>query len=424
LKELIRLRSRAERHSKSKSPSKRKVFTLKRAGLLVGGAVLCFTIGIGLSYVTTHFNKQQAAELPSEAPPSSTTPTVPPKEQTTKPSPTTAPSAIPVVPTSPTPTPNTGAGSQVKLSFVGDVLLASRVEDEMKKFGYDYPYSAVKDYLQKADYTVANLESPFTTRGEAQVKQYAFRSSPLAIPALVQSGIDMVNLANNHILDYGEVGLLDTMKELDKAGIRRIGAGADADEAYKPIIVDKQGIKIAFLGFSRVVPDQSWKAGKNHPGVAETYSHVVPVESIKKAREQADLVVVIAHWGIEREDNPDKNQKELAHRYIDAGADLIVGGHPHVVQGFEQYKGKWIAYSLGNFIFTLNPNSKTWNSMILEATCTKEKQCELQVVPVITKLAKPELMAPEQGAALLEHLTKISINAKLTKDGKVTAASN
>jgi poly-gamma-glutamate capsule biosynthesis protein CapA/YwtB (metallophosphatase superfamily) len=413
------LESRIERHRKNKKEPKRQRFTKKHFLLLSAAAIVCFTVGVGISMIQPKVSTLQAIDSDHTAP-AATSNVIP----SSKPVQTSAPPSATPANASSTPssssTPSAAPpGSPVKLAFVGDVLLASKVESEMLKYGYDYPYSAVKDYLQQADYTLANLETPVTERGQAQQKEYAYRSSPLALPALASSGIDLVNLANNHVMDYGTEGLLDTFKALDNAGVKRIGAGKDAEEAYKPVIVEKQGMKIAFLGFSRVVPEQSWKASKVHPGVAETYDYRVAVDAIQKAKEQADLVVVIAHWGVERDDYPDKYQKELSHRYIDAGADLIVASHPHVLQGFENYKGKWIAYSLGNFIFTQNENPKTWDSLILEATCTKEKKCDLHAVPVLTKLAKPELMAAEQGAKLLEHLTKISIGARVDANGQI-----
>ncbi|TXK86194.1 CapA family protein [Paenibacillus sp. N3.4] len=313
-----------------------------------------------------------------------------------------------------------GNGSQVRLSFVGDVMLASKVEDILKAKGYDYPYTNVKDFLTKPDYTIANLETPITTRGTVQSKDYVYRSSPLVLPALKASGIDLVNLANNHVMDYGTEGLLDTMDALDQADVKRVGVGKNVEEAYQPVIVEKQGMKIAFFGFSRVVPEASWKASSSHPGVAETYNYIPPVEAIQKAREKADLVVVIAHWGVERSDLPDKNQKDLAHRYIDAGADLVIGSHPHVLQGFEQYKGKWIAYSLGNFIFTTNDIPKTWETVIVEAACSKDKQCDMHLVPILTKSALPTPMNAEDGKKLFERLSQISIGARIDAQGNVS----
>lgn len=308
---------------------------------------------------------------------------------------------------------------RVRLTFVGDVIFADNVEVALKANGYDYPYRNVRTYLEQADLTIANLETPITERGTAEVKQYAYRSSPKALPAFKEAGVDLVNLANNHILDYGTTGLLDTFEHLDKAGIRWFGAGRNASEAFKPVIVEEKGVKIAFLGFSKVVPTQEWKAGKDRPGVADTYALKAPLDAIRKARTQADLVVVVAHWGIERHDTPEAYQRDFAREYIDAGADLVVGGHPHVLQGFENYKGKWIAYSLGNFIFTMNENPLTWEALILQASCSKEGGCSLKAVPVLTKLANPEPMTGETAAKLYERLTSISFDAEVGKDGTV-----
>lgn len=323
---------------------------------------------------------------------------------------------------------NTGGGSKaddpnrVRLTFVGDVIFADNVAAALKANGYDYPYKQVRSYLEDADLTIANLETPLTERGTKQIKEYAYRSSPNALPAFKEAGFDLVNLANNHILDYGTEGLLDTFDHLDKAGIRWFGAGHNAAEAFKPVVVEKKGIKIAFLGLSKVVPTQEWKAGKDRPGVADTYALKAPLEAVRSAKQQADLVVVVAHWGIEQQDTPEKYQRDFAREYIDAGADLIVGGHPHVLQGFEPYKGKWIAYSLGNFIFTMNENPVTWESMILQASCAKDGGCELNAVPVLTKLANPEPMTGDIAAKLFKRLTGISFGAEVLSDGTVRTA--
>jgi hypothetical protein len=307
----------------------------------------------------------------------------------------------------------------IQMAFVGDILLASGVETLMKQNGFDYPYKDVKDFLQQPDITIGNLETPVTDRGEIVKKQYNYRSPPLALPALKKAGIDLVNLANNHVLDYGTEGLLDTMAHLDKSGILRVGAGRDAAEAFKPIIIEKNGMKIAFLGFSHIVPDVSWKAGVKHPGVADTYDYKAPVLAIEKVRAQADIVVVIAHWGEERIDTPVAYQTDLAHRYIDAGADLVIGGHPHVLQGIEAYKGKWIAYSLGNFIFTTNSVKETLETFVLNAACSKDRQCKLSVVPIFTKYAKPERMSAEQGQALFDRISALSFHAQIQPDGQI-----
>lgn len=308
----------------------------------------------------------------------------------------------------------------VKMTFAGDIMFASKVDDLLKKNGWDYPYRYVKEYLSKADITAANLETPLTTRGTPQEKDYVYRSSPEALPALQAAGIDLVNTANNHILDYGTEGLLDTLDILDKAGMKRVGTGRNSNEAYAPVIMERNGMKIAFLGLSRVAENSDWYASSNKPGIAETYSTKLPLEAIAAAREKADLVVVFAHWGVERKDRPVKEQTDLAHRYIDQGADLVVASHPHVVQGFEKYKGKWIAYSMGNFIFTTNEVPETWESMILNAKCTKDGHCELQMIPVLTKWAQPVRMTEEDGAKLFNKLGRLSVNASIDSEGNIT----
>jgi poly-gamma-glutamate synthesis protein (capsule biosynthesis protein) len=293
------------------------------------------------------------------------------------------------------------------------------VERLLNQHGFEYPYREVLDELRPPDLTIGNLETPVSRRGSPVQKEYAYRSPPEALPALVQAGFDVVNLANNHVLDYGENALLDTLDYLDQAGLRHVGAGRDADNAFQPAVVEKNGVRIAFLGFSRVVPFVSWKAGKGHPGVADTYEETRPVQAIEQAKRDADLVVVIVHWGIEREDRPEDYQVRLARKYIDAGADLVIGGHPHVLQGLEFYKGKWIAYSLGNFIFTTNSYSKTLETVILHASCTRDGDCSLQAVPVFTRWAQPKVMDPEAGRELLDRLAGISSGIRIGPDGKI-----
>lgn len=323
-----------------------------------------------------------------------------------------------------TPGQSTGAGEgndedRVHLTFTGDVMFSGNAGVALNAHGMDYPYREVRSYLERADLTIANLETPITERGTAAVKQYAYRSSPKALPAFKEAGFDLVSLSNNHILDYGTEGLLDTLRHLDNAEIGRFGAGRNAEEAFAPAIVEKNGIKLAFLGFSKVVPHTDWKAGRSRPGVADTYALEAPLEAIAKAREVADLVIVLPHWGLERKDKPEKYQREFARSYIDAGADLVIGSHPHVLQGFENYKGKWIVYSLGNFIFTMNENPQTWETVILDAVCSKTGSCSLQAVPVLTKLANPKLMEEPEALKLFKRLTSISFDAEVLRDGKV-----
>lgn len=313
------------------------------------------------------------------------------------------------------------SSESIKLTFVGDIINAGKVAAVVEKYGYDYPYTYVKDLFTQDDLTIANLETPITSRGvPAPDKQFVYKSSPKMADAMKTAGIDVVNLANNHILDQGEQGLLDTFSLLTKSQINYVGAGKDMEEAYRPAVIEKKGISIAVFGFSRVIPEVSWYAGKNKPGVAATYDPIKAVEAIKKVRDQVDLVIVIPHWGKEKEDQPVDYQRSLAKAYIDAGADLIVGGHPHVLQGFESYKGKWIAYSMGNFIFTRAEQPKTWETMVLEATCTKDGHITLQMKPYYTELGRAVPMDTAEAEALIKRVESISYHTSIDIQGRVT----
>ncbi|MCM3627158.1 CapA family protein [Paenibacillus glycanilyticus] len=313
-----------------------------------------------------------------------------------------------------------GTSDTVSLAFVGDILLAESVGDMMKQYGDAYPYKEALFHLSEPDLTAANLEYPVTKRGiPAEDKQFVFKGDAGALPALKDSGIDIVSLANNHTLDQGVEGLLDTMTHLDKAGINHMGAGNNDTEAFAPVIKEANGIKVAYIGVSRVVPTGEWKADKNRAGVAETYDTTRTKAAIKKAKKQADLVVVMVHWGIEKSETPEQYQRDFAREYIDSGADLIIGSHPHVLQGFEQYKGKWIAYSLGNFIFSAYPKGATADTGVLNAVCAKSGDCDLTFDPMNNNLAQPKPVEGEQAKTLLQHLSAISFGVKVRENGTV-----
>ncbi|RNB91261.1 CapA family protein [Brevibacillus fluminis] len=308
----------------------------------------------------------------------------------------------------------------VKLTFIGDLIFTGHVETRLKEQGYDFPYAYVKDLFTDDDYTIGNLETPVTKRGmPAANKEFVYKSPPEAIPALKAAGIDLVNLANNHSMDQGVDGLLDTFDALTQNNIAYMGAGPDDDRAYAPIIVERNGIKMAFFGFSRVIPEVSWYAGKNMPGVASVYDPARAVAAIRAAKEHADLVIVIPHWGKEREDLPVEHQTTLARAFIDAGANLIVGGHPHVLQGFESYRDKWIAYSTGNFIFTRASEPRTWETMVLQATCTKAGTCSLTMLPHHAELGQAVPMNAENAQKLRQRIQSISKDVRIDADGSI-----
>lgn len=242
----------------------------------------------------------------------------------------------------------------VSLLFGGDVLLSSHVLNAYQKAGgiggvLDAGYRQV---VEAADFFMVNQEFPFSSRGTAaEDKQYTFRLPPETVSMFQEMGIDAVTLANNHILDFGEEALLDTCATLDAAGILHTGAGENLEAAKKPVMVEREGIRIGILGTSRVMPESAWAAGKNHRGVLATYDARIALDEIRQMRTECDYVIVYVHWGKEKEAMAQEIQRTLGQQYIDAGADLVIGSHPHVLQGMEYYKGKPIVYSLGNFVF-------------------------------------------------------------------------
>ena len=242
----------------------------------------------------------------------------------------------------------------VRLVFAGDLLLSDHV---LGAYGKTDTIESVVDsgfrqVIESSDVFMANEEFPFSSRGTAaEDKQFTFRLPPERVSIFEELGVDIVTLANNHALDYGTDALLDSCAALDEAGILHVGAGADLDEAKKPAFMDVRGRKVGFLGASRVIPVGSWNATASGPGMLTTYDPALLLEEIGRAREMCDYLVVYVHWGIERDERPQEYQRKLGQQYIDAGADLVIGSHPHVLQGLEYYKGKPIVYSLGNFIF-------------------------------------------------------------------------
>lgn len=269
----------------------------------------------------------------------------------------------------------------VVMTFAGDLNLADNVEHYVGG-RTDYVFERWKPG-NHADIFMVNLENPVTTETTKVEKKYNFKMDPLYLKTLVDGGVTLVNCANNHVFDYGTGGIDDTMRYLDSLGILRVGVGHTLAEARKPVIIERKGRRIGFLGY---FGDGDFAATSRRPGFAPRRSRDI-VEDVKRLRSSVDFVVVNFHWGTERAAKPDEWQRTLAHRVIDAGADLIVGHHPHVLQGLEQYHGKWIAYSLGNFVFGGNSLS-SYDTGVLNVTLNGP-DCTVRLVPVTVRKWQP-----------------------------------
>ena len=236
----------------------------------------------------------------------------------------------------------------VRLVFAGDIMLDDG-PGRVVAAGRD-PFEHFAGVLAEADFRIGNLETPVAATGKALENKIAvFRASP-AVVSVLKPHFDALSVANNHSGDYGKAAFVETLAHVARAGIRYFGGGRNLAEAHAPLWIDRKGLRIAVLGYNEFKP-RSFEAGPGSPGVAWSEDDQV-IDDIRAARRAgADLVIPFMHWGWERETEPCERQRVLARRMIDAGADLVIGGHPHVTQGAEYYRGRPIVYSLGNFVF-------------------------------------------------------------------------
>ena len=241
------------------------------------------------------------------------------------------------------------------LAAVGDLLFDRKVTRTSKQKGdLNYPLLETAEIFRQADLAFGNLECPLSTRGK-QINM--FRGDPAVAEVLAEAGFDVISLANNHIFDYGEVAFFDTIACLQEKGIVPIGVGENINEARTPKSVRVNGTTVAFLAYTQIGPGftytrvpQHWAATVELPGVAEARADYIRMD-VKRAKTEADLVIVSFHWGNEYVHYPTEHQKAWGRTALAAGADLVIGHHPHVLQGIEFGEKGVIAYSLGNFVF-------------------------------------------------------------------------
>ncbi len=308
----------------------------------------------------------------------------------------------------------------IHLVFAGDVLLSDHVLNAYNKTGdiTGVLDEGLRQEISRGDIFMVNQEFPFSNRGSAAPdKQYTFRLPPEKVSMLGEMGIDIVTLANNHALDYGTDALVDSLDALDGAGIYHVGAGRNLNEAKALVTMETKGKTIGFLGASRVIPVGSWNASSDRPGMLTTYDPASLVAEIKKAREICDFVVVYVHWGIERDERPQDYQRDLGQQYIDAGADLVIGSHPHVLQGFEYYKGKPIVYSLGNFVF----GSSIPRSALLRADWDGEN-VQLSMVPATSSAGYTRQVTDQaKRQEFFSYMTGISYGVRVDENGNIVS---
>ena len=268
---------------------------------------------------------------------------------------------------------------QVSLVFAGDTTLDGAPGALIERGGD--PLAAFADLFARADLRVANLECVVATQGTPGYKNYTFRAHPRVLPVL-RRHLDGVTLANNHSGDFGRAAFAEMLGLLQAAGLGQAGGGMNLAQAHTPWIVERQGLRIALLSYNEFMP-RSFEADHNAPGIAWSEDEQV-IDDIRQARSvhRADLVIPFMHWGWENERTANARQRQLARAMIDAGADAVIGGHPHVTQDIEHYRGRPIVYSVGNFVMQATDNAAQRQAWVLRMVLDRQGARSLETHPV------------------------------------------
>lgn len=273
----------------------------------------------------------------------------------------------------------------VRLMAVGDVMLARSIGRRVQRHGPGIVFRGVQDVLDDADILVVNLECDITTSRDQEQKHYTFRAPPVTADALSRAGVDVAGVANNHAMDWGAQGLLDTIGFMDERGIAAPGGGRDRAEAHAPAIVERNGLRVAFLAYTDAFTESTgfntreWRATRTSPGLAIARPERI-ASDVAKARTKADIVVVLVHAGYEYVPDHNAEQAAYARAALDAGATLYLGAHPHVLQGYKRKGDQLIAWSLGNFVFDGMDGASV--STILAVDLTKDGVVKVRWHPV------------------------------------------
>jgi poly-gamma-glutamate synthesis protein (capsule biosynthesis protein) len=314
--------------------------------------------------------------------------------------------------------------ADITLAFAGDVHFAGRVarllRDPATAFGH------IAAVLKSADFTAVNLETAVTSRGRPQPKTYHFATTPVAFAALRAAGVDLVTMANNHILDYGQTGLADTLATARTAHFPYVGAGDNAAAAWAPYVTTINGTKIAIVGVSQVAElASSWVATAHRPGEANAINLGRTLAAVRAAKRRARVVIVFMHWGTEGMACPDQNQLSLAPKLAAAGASIIIGAHAHMLQGSGWLGHTFVAYGMGNFLWW--ENSYSTATGVLKLTLHTHAPLTARFTPAVVSSTGQPIV--EHGAAArraLAHYASLRTCAGLSASppaGSITPTS-
>lgn len=312
----------------------------------------------------------------------------------------------------------------VTITFAGDILFDPNyaIMVSLLQRGGDIASSIgpeVIEEMKSADIMMINNEFPYSDRGEPLAeKQFTFRARPSYVSYLNELGVDIVSLANNHAYDYGEEAFLDTLQVLKEAGLHYVGAGVNAEEAARPVYYIINDMKIAFVSATQIerneTPDTK-EAAKTTPGVFRCWHGEKLMQTVRETKEDCDFVIVYVHWGTENQEEIDWAQEKQARELVEAGADLIVGDHPHILQKVDIINGVPVFYSLGNFWF----NSRTIDTGLLKVTISGGELKSCQFLPCQQSNCTTTLLSGEEKERVLELMRGMSENVSIDADGYV-----
>ncbi|MDD4971195.1 MAG: CapA family protein [Paludibacter sp.] len=302
----------------------------------------------------------------------------------------------------------TKRNENLKITFTGDLMLDRGTRTVIEAHGPDFLFDNVNEVIGTSDYVVANLECAVCDAALTPMnKKFTFRSNREWLLSLYNHNITHVTLANNHSFDFGEEGIKQTIANLDRVGMKPIGYCGEGNTTCPPVSINKKDISITVFS--------SCFLKQNVVGTAYDSASVLS-EKIKayKGLHPTSIIVICLHWGIEKEPKPTSEQVEQAHLLINSGADLIIGHHPHVVQSIEVYQGKYIFYSLGNFIFDNNHSQAIMTDLVL----SKGRIKTIQIIPINIVKSKPQLMNSEESENFRKQIQSLSNTIEIKqKDG-------
>lgn len=298
----------------------------------------------------------------------------------------------------------------ITIGLAGDTMLGRIVNEKLKNNDYRSIWGNLLQDLRKNDLNLVNLETTFTKNSKAVPKVFNFKSDPKNVAALIEANIHAVSIANNHILDFGVEGLKETITTLDNASIAHVGAGKNAQQAAKPAVIEKNGIRIGIIGYTDY--DHDWAAGPNKPGV--NYLRIGDIERVKedisKIRNDVDFIIATLHWGPNMRQRPPKQFQEFAHQMINAGIDIIHGHSAHIFQGIEWYHKKLILYDTGDFVddYRIDPELRNDQSFLFNVILSKDGIKDLKLIPLLIGDLQVNKATGKEREEIIEKIKKLS----------------